>query len=51
MMLIPSELQEQLYETLPIAQNEKEEKKIMGLEKLRDTPTFGRLYREIEEKK
>ncbi|WP_040981188.1 hypothetical protein [Oceanobacillus jeddahense] len=50
MMLIPSDLQEQLYETLPIAQNEKEEKIIMGLEQLRDTPTFGRLYREIEEK-
>ncbi|MFD1066150.1 Rpn family recombination-promoting nuclease/putative transposase [Oceanobacillus locisalsi] len=50
MMLIPSDLQEQLYETLPIAQNKKEEEKIMGLEKLRDTPTFGKVYREIEEK-
>lgn len=30
MMLIPSDLQEQLYDTLSIAQNEKEEKKIMG---------------------
>ncbi|UUI03857.1 Rpn family recombination-promoting nuclease/putative transposase [Oceanobacillus jeddahense] len=46
---IPSELQEKLYESLPIAQNEKEEGKIMGMEKLRDTPTFGRLFREIEE--
>ncbi|WP_077604677.1 hypothetical protein [Oceanobacillus sojae] len=46
---IPSEFQEKLYESLPIAQNEKEEGKIMGMEKLRDTPTFGRLFREIEE--
>ncbi|WP_077601479.1 Rpn family recombination-promoting nuclease/putative transposase [Oceanobacillus sojae] len=49
MMQIPSDLQEQLYDSLPIAQNKKEEGKIMGLEKLRDTPTFGRLFREIEE--
>ncbi|WP_339184224.1 Rpn family recombination-promoting nuclease/putative transposase [Oceanobacillus sp. FSL W7-1293] len=46
---VPAELQEKLYELLPIAQNEKEEGKIMGMEKLRDTPTFGRLFREIEE--
>lgn len=46
---IPLELQEKLYESLPIIQNEKEEGKIMGMEKLRDTPTFGRLFREIEE--
>ncbi len=46
---IPPEFQEKLYESLPIAQNEKEEGKIMGMEKLRDTPTFGRLFREIEE--
>ncbi|WP_373895327.1 hypothetical protein [Virgibacillus sp. CBA3643] len=46
---IPSELHEKLYETLPVIQNEKEEGTIMGMEKLRDTPTFGRLFREIEE--
>ncbi|WP_339237112.1 Rpn family recombination-promoting nuclease/putative transposase [Oceanobacillus sp. FSL W7-1281] len=46
---VPAELQEKLYESLPIAENEKEEGKIMGMEKLRDTPTFGRLFREIEE--
>ncbi|WP_449354335.1 hypothetical protein ACUL41_14160 [Virgibacillus natechei] len=46
---IPSELQEKLYETLPVIQNEKEEGTIMGMEKLRDTPTFGRLFKEIEE--
>ncbi|WP_148436723.1 RpnC/YadD family protein [Gracilibacillus timonensis] len=48
-MKLPDELQEQFYESLPIIQNEKEGKNVMGMEKLRDTPTFGRLIREIEE--
>src|SRR5699024_11160312 len=43
---IPPEWDEKLYESLPLELKTKEEGKVMGMEKLKDTPTFGRLYRD-----
>jgi predicted transposase/invertase (TIGR01784 family) len=43
---IPPEWNEKLYASLPLALKKKEEGKLMGMEKLKDTPTFGRLYRD-----
>ena len=45
---IPPELQEKLHDALPL-EIKKKGAKIMGMERLRDTPTFGRVFREIEE--
>ncbi|WP_130859056.1 Rpn family recombination-promoting nuclease/putative transposase [Gracilibacillus phocaeensis] len=49
-MKLPAALQKQFYESLSITltQNKKEEKRIMGMEDLRNTPTFGRLISDIE---
>ena len=46
---IPSELDEKLYDSLPLKLKTKEEGKVMGMEKLKDTPTFGKLYRDWKE--
>jgi len=48
LLQIPSELEERLTDE-PIEELRKEEVKIMGMERLRDTPTFGRLLRNLEE--
>lgn len=46
MLQIPPEWYEKLYESLPLEFENKEAGNAMGLEKLKDTPTFGKLYRD-----